>query len=86
MWTTFQPHIQATADAAGLEVTRLFDQAALDAAVAAERERLTKALRKHVLTYQVDDDAWDREAAADRAVARLLNVEANRPGKARDAI
>jgi hypothetical protein len=42
-------------------------------AVKRETERLTKALRKHVMTYQVDDQEWDREAAADRAVARLLN-------------
>lgn len=42
-------------------------------AVKRETDRLTKALRKHVLTYQVDDQEWDREAAADRAVARLLN-------------
>jgi hypothetical protein len=39
MWTTFQPHIQKAADAEGLTVTPLFDQAAIDAAVAAERER-----------------------------------------------
>ena len=48
-----------------------------EAMVTAERERLTKALRKHVLTYQVDDQEWDREAAADRAVARLLNNQAS---------
>jgi hypothetical protein len=45
MWTTFQPHIQATADAAGLQVTLLYDQAAIDAAVAAERERWADAMR-----------------------------------------
>ncbi len=40
MWTTFQPHIQKAADAEGLTVTPLFDQSAIDASVAAERERL----------------------------------------------
>ena len=40
MWTTFQPHIQKAADAEGLTVTPLFDQTAIDAAVAAERERV----------------------------------------------
>ena len=39
MWSTLQPHVQKLADAEGLEVTRLYDQAAIDAAVAAERER-----------------------------------------------
>lgn len=46
MWTTFQPHIQATADAAGLQVTHLYDQAAIDAAVAAERERIATKLHE----------------------------------------
>jgi hypothetical protein len=45
MWTTFQPHIQKAADAEGLTVTPLFDQAAIDAAVAAERERLCAAIK-----------------------------------------
>ena len=31
MWTTFQPHVQKLADAEGLSVTPLFDQAALEA-------------------------------------------------------
>ena len=43
-------------------------------AVKRETEKLTKALRQHVLTYQIDDQEWDREKAADRAVARMLNT------------
>ena len=39
MWSTLQPHVQKLADAEGLTITPLYDQAALDAAVAAERER-----------------------------------------------
>jgi hypothetical protein len=46
-------------------------------AVRRETEKLTKALRQHVLTYQVDDQEWDREKAADRAVARMLNTKAS---------
>ena len=30
-------------------------------------------LRKQIMTYQVDDQAWDREADADRIMARLLS-------------
>lgn len=54
---------------------------ALCADMTAQRDRLTAALRKHVLTYQVDDQEWDREAAADRAIARMLNdgVEPHAP-------
>lgn len=47
----------------------------LCAELAAQRDSLIAALRKHILTYQVDDQMWDREAAADRAVARMLNTE-----------
>lgn len=32
MWGTLQPHVQKLADAEGLQVTPLYDQAALDAA------------------------------------------------------
>jgi hypothetical protein len=32
MWTTLQPHVQKLADAEGLEVTPLYDKAAIDAA------------------------------------------------------
>ena len=39
IWSTLQPHVQKLADAEGLGVTPLYDQAALDASVAAERER-----------------------------------------------
>ena len=39
IWSTLQPHVQKLADAEGLQVTPLYDQAAIDAAVAAERER-----------------------------------------------
>lgn len=35
--------------------TPLVTLAQAEAMVTAERERLTKALRKHVMTYQVDD-------------------------------
>lgn len=45
MWSTLQPHVQKLADAEGLEVTPLYDRAAIDAAVAAERERLLAELR-----------------------------------------
>jgi hypothetical protein len=46
-----------------------------------ETEKLTKALRQHVLTYQVDDQEWDREKAANRAVSRMLNTtDEPRPG------
>lgn len=55
MWTTFQPHIQATADAAGLQVTHLFDQTALDAAVAAERERLIALAARQGWTMSNED-------------------------------
>lgn len=41
--------------------------------VAAEFARLTKALRNYVITHQVDDEEWDREAAADRTVDRILS-------------
>ena len=42
--------------------------------VQAERDKLLAALRKHVLVYQIDDQEWDREKAADSAVARMLNA------------
>ncbi len=32
MWSTLQPHVQKLADAEGLEVTALYDHAAIDAA------------------------------------------------------
>jgi hypothetical protein len=44
MWSTLQPHVQKLADSEGLEVTPLYDRAALDAAVAAERERIKARL------------------------------------------
>lgn len=40
MWSTLQPHVQKLADAEGLTITPLYDQAALDAAVAAVRDRM----------------------------------------------
>lgn len=43
MWSTLQPHVQKLADAEGLEVTPLYDQSALDAAVA-KIEMLREAL------------------------------------------
>lgn len=43
MWGTLQPHVQKLADAEGLDVTPLYDQAALDLKDA-EIERLRTAL------------------------------------------
>lgn len=45
------------------------------AQIRAERDRLRTALRNHILTYEVDDDTPDREAAADRIMERLLSKE-----------
>jgi len=39
MWGTLQPHLQKLADSEGLLLTPMYDQVAIDAAVAAERER-----------------------------------------------
>jgi len=46
MWSTLQPHVQKLADAEGLEVTPLYDRAAIDAAVAAERVQIAARLRE----------------------------------------
>ncbi len=51
MWSTLQPHVQKLADAEGLEVTPLYDQAAIDAAVAADRRRCER-LRAEMLRVQ----------------------------------
>jgi len=46
MWSTLQPHVQKLADAEGLEVTPLYDRAAIDAAVAAERVQIAARIRE----------------------------------------
>ena len=45
----------------------------------AECEHLKRVLRRTLLTYVVDDDAYDREAEADRAMNRAMtsNAELN---------
>ena len=58
MWSTFQPHVQKLADAEGLEVTRLYDQPAIDAAVAAERERCAKLCEGMHVEDKPGDYAW----------------------------
>jgi len=37
-----------------------------------ERTALRVTLRNQIMTYQVDDQAWDREMDADRIMTRLL--------------
>jgi hypothetical protein len=59
-------------------ITRLqaaLDDAQAEASVAkVAAEALRAALRRTILMYAVDDDAWDREAAADRAVQAAINA------------
>ena len=43
----------------------------LDAAMA-EIEKLRSALRYQIMIYQVDDQAWDKNADADRIMSRVL--------------
>lgn len=54
MWSTLQPHVQKLADAEGLEVTPLYDQAAIDSArqaiYAAEAAQLTAPLHARIET------------------------------------
>ena len=40
-----------------------------------EIEKLKSALRHHIMVYQVDDQAWDKDADADRIMAKVLNVD-----------
>ena len=78
MWSTFQPHVQKLADAEGLEVTRLYDQAAIDAAVAAERERCAKLCEGMHDEDRPGDYAWTiRTEWADGSQGP--NVEAKAP-------
>jgi TfoX/Sxy family transcriptional regulator of competence genes len=60
------------------EITRLtaaLDDAQAEASVARVAvEALRAALRRTILMYAVDDDAWDREAAADRAVQAAIDA------------
>ena len=65
MWTTLQPHVQKLADAEGLTVTPLYDQASLDAAVAAERAAWDAVQQSHqrlVLALDVALNGADRAA------------------------
>lgn len=55
MWATLQPHVQKLADAEGLEVTPLYDQAAIDAAVIAERARIAEAMRNIARVLHLPD-------------------------------
>jgi len=48
------------------------EAARLDAAMD-EIEKLRSALRHQIMVYQVDDQAWDKDAEADRIMARVLN-------------
>ena len=40
-----------------------------------EIKKLKSALRKQIMIYQVDDQAWDRDADANRIMSRLLTEE-----------
>lgn len=75
LWSTLQPHVQKLADAEGLTITPLYDQAALDAAVAAERERWIGLVREFVdflEPMRFDRPSDDAKAAALDEKARAL--------------
>ena len=60
LWSTLQPHVQKLADAEGLAVTALYDHAAIDAAVAAERGRwIAKAGQAYKEAHAMFDDYSD---------------------------
>ena len=42
----------------------------------AEIENLKTILRKQIMIYQVDDQAWDKEESANRVMNRLLDISA----------
>ena len=90
MWTTFQPHIQKAADAEGLTVTLLFDQTAIDAAVAAERERWQEHAAKTLAGIDEQETAcehgwWETSVGAAFGASKLRELLAgpNTPAETR---
>ena len=68
MWSTFQPHVKKLADAEGLEVTPLYDQATLEA-TADDAARLAREAEAHYWRSMVDRltaqaDEWNRRYMA----------------------
>lgn len=76
MWSTLQPHVQKLADAEGLTVTPLYDQSALDAAVAAERKKTMDALKACLEGAVMSKYVSKAECEAARAALRnaMLDV------------
>lgn len=71
MWSALQPHVQKLADAEGLTVTPLYDQAALDAA-AEHAARVAREAEAHYWRSMVERLTARADACSDRywALAR----------------